>query len=455
MWLGKQMGLNRYKVDVDELMAENDVQGLIDALEHEDFIVRKEATRALKYMGDQRAVPALIKSMEYEDWHSKFSVLSTVRANAAEALGKIQSREAVIPLIERLEDSDAEVRWKAAEALGRIGEDESLEPLIYALNDSDGDVRKQAARALGELDDPMAVDALIEALSDRDWPVRKNAATSLGRIGDERALKPLLNALDDKDIDVRRHAIGALVKMKSKAVKPLLKKLYDPDWQTRAIAAESLGRIGSKKAVEPLIKALSDRRYRDENRYVRGKAAEALGRIGDKVAVKYLEKALDEKYIFVRKRAQEALDLIELAPELDHFENDEFCFDYPLFWDLDNVDKWEKLLIGYWPSKSVKFSINRKSDAEDVTVGEFTDIISEVFHEQNIEKVFKTEDNIAGSRAFRIVGDNYMFDPAKRTTVIVFKKYGDLYYFWFTGNIEDMDEASKYMKIMINSFHIK
>lgn len=449
------MALNKYKVDVDELMAEKDVLGLIDALEHEDFIVRKEATRALKYVGDQRAVPALIKSLEYEDWHSKFSVLGTVRANAAEALGKIQSRDAVIPLIERLDDSDSEVRWKAAEALGRIGDDEALEPLIYTLNDTDGDVRKQAARALGELDDPIAVDALIEALSDRDWPVRKNAATSLGRIGDERALKPLLKTLDDKDIDVRRHAIGALVKMKSKAVKPLLKKLYDTDWQTRAIAAESLGRIGNKKAVEPLIKALSDRRFRDENRYVRGKAAEALGRIGDKTAVKYLEKALDEKYIFVRKRAQEALDLIELAPDLDHFENEEFCFDYPLFWDLDDVYKWEKLLIGYWPSKSLKFSINRKSDAEDVTVGEFADIIAEVFHEQHIEKVFKTEDHIAGSRAFKVVGDNYKFDPAKRTTVIVFKKYDNLYYFWFTGNIRDMDEASKYMKIMINSFHIK
>ena len=131
------MALNKYKVDVDELMAEKDVPGLIDALEHEDFIVRKEATRALKYVGDQRAVPALIKSLEYEDWHSKFSVLGTVRANAAEALGKIQSRYAVTPLIERLDDYDSEVRWKAAEALGRIGNDEALEPLIYALNDTD------------------------------------------------------------------------------------------------------------------------------------------------------------------------------------------------------------------------------------------------------------------------------------------------------------------------------
>lgn len=449
------MALKEYKVDVDELMAEKDVPGLIDALEHEDFIVRKEASRALKYVGDKRAEDALIKSLEYEEWHSKFSVLSSVRANAAEALGKIESRKAVQPLILRLEDPDIEVRWKAAEALGKIADDEALEPLIYALNDDDGDVRKQAARALGELENVEAVDTLILALEDIDWPVRKNAATALGKIGDERALKPLLNSLNDDDIDVRRHAIAALVKMKKHAVKPLLKKLYDPDWQTRAIAAEALGRIGSKKALKPLIKALSNNKMRDENRYVRGKAAEALGRIGDKSAVKYLEEALDENYIFVRKRAQEALDLIELAPELDHFENDEFYFDFPQFWDIEEIYRMDKLLIGYWPGKTLKFSINRKSNAEDLTVKEFADIIVEVFHEQHHEKIFQSEYNVAGSRAIRIIGDNYKANPSQRTIVTVFKKYSDLYYFWFKGNREDMEESSRYKRIFVNSFQIK
>ncbi|HSO26383.1 MAG TPA: HEAT repeat domain-containing protein [Methanobacteriaceae archaeon] len=449
------MALNKYKVDIDELMAENDVPGLVDALEHEDFIVRKEATRALKYVGDRRAEDALIKSLEYEDWHSKFSVLSTVRANAAEALGKMESRKAVDALIFCLKDPDIEVRWKAAEALGRIGDDEALEPLIDALNDSDGDVRKHSAKALGELDNIEAIDALIPALEDIDWPVRKNAATALGKIGDERALKPLLKSLKDDDIDVRRHSIAALVKMKNHAVKPLLEKLYDPDWQTRAIAAEALGRIGSKKALKPLIKALSNNKMRDDNRYVRGKAAEALGRIGDKRAVKYLEAALEEHYIFVRKRAQEALDLIELTPELNHFENDEFYFDFPQIWDIEEIYKLEKLVIGYWPGKTLKFSINRKSNAEDLTVKEFADIIVEVFHEQHNEKIFQSEDNVAGSRAIRIVGDNYQANPSQRTVVTVFKKYDDLYYFWFKGNRGDMEDSSKYKRIMMNSFQIK
>ena len=448
------MAFNEYKPDVDDLMAKKDVEGLIKALNNEDYIVRKEASSALKYVGDQRAVDALIKSLEYENWHSKFSVLISVRANSAEALGKIGSKKAVPFLIESLHDNDVEVRWKSAEALGRIGDKSAVEPLIFLLEDSDGDVRKHTARALGDLGDERAVDPLIDSLQDIDWPVRKNAATALGRIGDERALKPLLNALQDDDIDVRRHAIGALVKMKKHAVKPLLKKLNDMDWQTRAITAEALGRIGDKKAVLPLAKALSDRKMRDDNRYVRGKAAEALGRIGDKRAVEYLEKALDEKYIFVRKRAQEALNLIELTPELEHFENEEFCFDFPLFWDVENIYKWEKLIIGYWPAKSLKFSINRKINAEDITAEEFADVITEVFEEQNAEKISKSEVPIAGARGFKIIGDT-TDHKSKRTLVYVFKKYDDLFYFWFSGKGKDMSESYKYIEIMINSFHLK
>lgn len=398
-------------------------------------------------------MPALIESLEYEVWQDKYSVLSTVRANSAEALGKIGSKKATIPLIDSLEDPDIEVRWKAAEALGKIGDKTAVEPLILALSDKDGDVRKNAARSLGELEDNKAVYPLIDALNDKDWPVRKNAVTSLGKIGDETALKPILKTLDDNDIDVRRHAIGALVKMKKSALKPLLEKLNSFDWQTRAIAAEALGRIGDRKAVIPLAKALSGQKRRDENRYVRGKAAEALGRIGDKRAIKYLERALDEKYIFVRKRAQEALNLIELTPELDHFANEEFCFDFPLFWDIENIYKYEKLVIGYWPSKSFKFSINRKTDTEDITAEEFTDVIADVFEEQGADKISKSEVSIASSNGFRVVGDN--LDLSQRTIVFAFKKYDALFYFWFAGNPRDMNESYKYIEILVNSFHLK
>ena len=74
-----------------------------------------------------------------------------VRQAAAEALGRIGSKEAVPHLIEALKDEDWNVRFKAAEALGEIGSKEAAPHLIEALKDENLNVRKAAAEALGEI----------------------------------------------------------------------------------------------------------------------------------------------------------------------------------------------------------------------------------------------------------------------------------------------------------------
>ena len=67
-------------------------------------------------------------------------------------------------------------------------------------------------------------------------------------------------------------------------------------------AAEALGQLGDKRAVDPLIKALSDDHY-----WVRLSAAMALGQLGDKRAVDPLIMVLSDDYSGVRKAAKAAL----------------------------------------------------------------------------------------------------------------------------------------------------
>jgi HEAT repeat protein len=450
------MALDEYRPDIDDLKAKKDVDGLIEALNHEDIIIVKEAARALKYVGDERAVDALIQSLELYDDESNFTIATSIRTFSAEALGIIVDLRAEVPLIRSLNDKSSEVRAAAAESLGKLGDDTAEESLVFILeNDTNADVRKHAASALGSVGHEDAVESLIGSLSDKEWPVRKNAVIALGKLGDKRALKPILKALDDEDTDVKRQAIHALEKMKKEAFKPLLKKLYDVNWQNRSIAAEALGRLGDRRAVEPLSKALSNSRVRDENRYVRGKAAEALGRLGDKKAVPYLEKALTEKYIFVRKRAQEALDLIELSQDLAHYNNEYFEFDYPLSWDLEEIYEGEKLLIGYSPDNAIKLSFNLKEDSENISAGDFASVIMEVFEERNAIKTTKKEINVDGTTGYKLLSDSFVSAMPKRTIVVTFKRHDDLFYFWFTGKPTDMERYEKYMEILINSFHLK
>jgi len=70
-----------------------------------------------------------------------------------------------------------------------------LDAGIAALLDEDETVRAESAKALGDLEDKRAVVPLIAALKDKDSVVRKNAASSLGNLKDKRAISPLTAAL--------------------------------------------------------------------------------------------------------------------------------------------------------------------------------------------------------------------------------------------------------------------
>jgi len=167
---------------------------------------------------------------------------------------------------------------------------------------------ERAMKILALIKPENIIDSMIENLSDEYIFVRWRAADALGRIGSEKAVDPLINTLTtDEDRSVRRNAADALGKIGSeKAVDPLIEALTDEDNFVRERAAGVLGKIGSEKAVDPLIEALTDK---DSD--VRGNAADALGRIGSEKAVDPLIQALTtDKDSSVRRSAAGALEEI-------------------------------------------------------------------------------------------------------------------------------------------------
>jgi HEAT repeat protein len=94
-----------------------------------------------------------------------------------------------------LEDADSSVRKEAAVALGKLKEPGTAQALIKATKDADKDVRKAAVDALGQLKEPASTDALINVMKDPDTAVRTGAALALGAMGDSRALNALVEEL--------------------------------------------------------------------------------------------------------------------------------------------------------------------------------------------------------------------------------------------------------------------
>ncbi|GAB4305967.1 MAG: HEAT repeat domain-containing protein [Methanobacteriaceae archaeon] len=443
------------KPDIEAMQKDKDIDGLVHALKNDDFLIRKEAARALKYVGDESSVNALIDALKFEEWQSDYVVLDAVRENAAEALGRIGDKKAIEPLIMALKDRDEDVRWKSAWALGRIGDKKAVEPLIQLLEDDEGDVRKHAAAALGNIGDERAVESLIKALKDKEWTVRKCAVTALGKIGDERALKPLLQALNDEDSDVKRRVIQALEKMKELAIDPLIKAFYDKDWRVQAIVAEALGKIGDEKAVKPLIRALTDKDKIERNRYVRGKAAEALGRIGDERAIEPLIDALNEKYIYVRRKAEKALERLGQTSELNYYDDENISFKYSDSWIIEEGKEKEKLISGKLNGTHLKFSVNRRKDLEFVSLEEFSELVKDVFLSQKAHIISESSILIDNQNGIELVIENLNIEYAKKVKVVAFKKEEVLYYLLFSGYIEEFDDNIKYIEPIIDSFHVK
>jgi len=261
------------------------VMPLIHALRDEDQFVGEAAALALVRMGDQRAVGPLIEALRHGGDATRLAV--------AQGLPQIAHQQAVVPLIEVLQDAPLEVRKAAVEALANIADERAVMPLIHVLRDQleDLGVRRVAVNTLGLIpgliSDSRAVDALIHTCLDEheDVDIRKAAARPLSLVADERTVQALTSLLDDGVLEMRVAAMEGLSQIGEPAVEALVAALKNDEWWVRRIVAETLGRIGDRKAEEPLIAALHD-----ENRWVRRESALALGQLGGARSLAHLEK---------------------------------------------------------------------------------------------------------------------------------------------------------------------
>ena len=272
-----------FKPNIEKMLNRQDVEGLIKALKHKDFEVRKRAADALSKIGDAKAVESLIGALRDE--------YLGVRMEAAKVLGKIGDAGTVEPLITAMADKNTDVRKTSEKALvdiaGRIGPAAKavIPALRAALGDNNPKVREASARALDKIgvDEEATRAALMERLKDSNAKVRNAAAVAIG--GELGNIYPDVERLHT---DCRWDAVPRLVKIGKAAVPALVVTLNYQGRNSSSVrggAAEALGKIGDARAVEPLIQALKDK---DDD--VRRNAAEALGKIGD---VRATEETID------------------------------------------------------------------------------------------------------------------------------------------------------------------
>ncbi|WP_292389478.1 HEAT repeat domain-containing protein [Methanosarcina sp. UBA5] len=183
-------------------------------------------------------------------------------------------------------------------------DDQDIEILIENFNAQDVNVKADSVKALVEAGEP-AVKPLIQALSSKDPEIRENAAITLGKIKDERAIDPLIKLLTDEEWEVESAATNALVEIGKPAVEPLIKILQDENEDSflQVKAIAVLAGIKDERAIQPMIQALKEEPELDAD------LGYNLSLMGES-AVEPLIQALDDEDPKVRARAAEALGRI-------------------------------------------------------------------------------------------------------------------------------------------------
>ena len=168
-------------------------------------------------------------------------------------------------LVEALESSDVESRRAAARALSQEGEADErvIDALTKAVEDADAEVRRLSIDALGNFG-PSAKEslpALTRALRDSEPAVGLRAAMAIQKIepGDSESQRALIAAMRRGDGRILRE-VGAMEEKAAWAVPTVTMLLSHEAPQMRAVAAQTLGKIGppARTAEAALRRATKD-----------------------------------------------------------------------------------------------------------------------------------------------------------------------------------------------------
>ena len=129
----------------------------LELLEHKDDQIRTGALVLCEGFHDPRLLKPLVSLLEDEDWW--------LRIIACEALGRLGDERAVPFLVRALADDDA--RWGAIDALATIGSTQALKPLAGLLRDKRVEVRREVIRAFSKFSDARLL-SLLEQVSEKD-----------------------------------------------------------------------------------------------------------------------------------------------------------------------------------------------------------------------------------------------------------------------------------------------
>ncbi len=296
-----------------EPLAATAMNRLLQALGDADACVGEMASQLLATQPDSLIREPMVERLSSRD--------SVVRASALTVLGRGNVRESAVSVRRVLRDDVSSVRANAAWASGRLRDGGALRALHDLMDDRNTAVRLAAVTSLGQIDSTRSVAALAPLLANDPSPqVRRTAAWAIGNIDPREGSAALARALRDRDASVREMsawALGQQRRLTDEAGEALMTMVSrDDDVDARESAAWTLGNTNHRAATNVLATAAAEDRSAD----VREIAAWAVGSIGNGnggTAPAALLRALKDKEPKVRRATAWALKELRDPATLD------------------------------------------------------------------------------------------------------------------------------------------
>lgn len=291
---------NEYLVGILAELGKDDPDQLISLFrEAQDKVTKWVMITSMGRIGDHRAIPPLLDSLQEQDWGIRLCAVKSlgamrtdkvigaiaarfrtedneqVRHTAAKVLTHFDDEIVVDAFINLLTDESSDIRELAAVTLGRLRAKRAASHLLHTLDDVNISVRNAAAEALRQLGTPAMIDTLVAAIRDGNWFKKWALGEVLGNIASPDAATPLAKLVSDEDEKIRVKAIRALIATDKAAIPILISMLEDDSAEKRAIAVKILGIIGDTAAVE----ALQKMERAETLEWLREEAKQALQRI--------------------------------------------------------------------------------------------------------------------------------------------------------------------------------
>jgi len=215
-------GLDQAQLDRISLDSEDTYELFRNALDDPSVELRRDVIKSVVRLKGAYRNTLVLKALQDTD--------PGVLVEAIDGVAKESARDALGRLIQLLSDEKhGEVREAAANALGKLDLKEAAGALAGALDDESEDVRWFAVESLRKLHAQEVVPQLCDLLlNDKSARVREITASALGDLGQPAAVRELRKALGDKNQRVQLKAVAAL------------QTLADDDYERMTIIADDL-----------------------------------------------------------------------------------------------------------------------------------------------------------------------------------------------------------------------